>query len=71
MTDQPTQPKYDTSTIAQRRKARGLTQMQLCALLGCTIDTVRRWENQRGYPNEYYAAALDRVLGAPETAEEE
>jgi DNA-binding transcriptional regulator YiaG len=69
MTDQPTT--YPTATIAERRRALGLTQMQLCAELGCTIDTVRRWETQRGFPNEHYQEALDRVLGRPAVTEQE
>jgi DNA-binding transcriptional regulator YiaG len=68
MTDQPTT--YPTTTIAQRRRALGLTQMQLCAELGCTIDTVRRWETGRGNPNEDYQEALDRVLGQVTTTEQ-
>jgi transcriptional regulator with XRE-family HTH domain len=68
MTDQPT---YPTATIAERRRALGLTQMQLCAELGCTIDTVRRWETGRGNPNEEYQEALDRVLGRPAITEQE
>jgi DNA-binding transcriptional regulator YiaG len=69
MTDQP--PTYPTATIAERRRALGLTQMQLCAELDCTIDTVRRWETQRGFPNEHYQEALDRVLGRPVTITEQ
>jgi transcriptional regulator with XRE-family HTH domain len=68
MTDQTT---YPTATIAERRRALGLTQMQLCAELGCTIDTVRRWETGRGNPNEEYQEALDRVLGRPAITEQE
>lgn len=49
-------------TIQQRRKAAGLTQAQLAALLGVTAPAVNRWEKDLCFPDAALLAPLARCL---------
>lgn len=53
--------------IAQRRKARGLTQSQLAAHLAVTDKAVSRWECGRGFPDPATLPALAEALGVTVT----
>ena len=59
-------PPYPVETIAPRRKALGITQMQLAAALQVQIETVRRWEGSHGNPDPTNQELLDRILGPRE-----
>lgn len=48
--------------IAQCRKEKGLTQMQLAELLGITSQAVSKWENGRGMPDVSLLQPLCDVL---------
>lgn len=50
------------STIAQLRKAKGMTQRQLAAAVGVTETTVRNWERDPSTFAKF--AKLCEVLGA-------
>ena len=49
--------------IAQCRKEKNLTQMQLAELLGITNQAVSKWENGRGMPDMSLLQPLCDVLG--------
>lgn len=49
--------------IAQCRKEKSLTQMQLAELLGITNQAVSKWENGRGMPDVSLLQPLCDVLG--------
>ena len=49
--------------IAQCRKEKSLTQMQLAELLGITNQAVSKWENGRGMPDVSLLQPLCAVLG--------
>ena len=49
--------------IAQCRKEKNLTQMQLAELLGITSQAVSKWENGRGMPDVSLLQPLCDVLG--------
>lgn len=49
--------------IAQCRKEKNLTQMQLAELLGITNQAVSKWENGRGMPDVSLLQPLCEVLG--------
>ena len=49
--------------IAQCRKEKNLTQMQLAELLGITNQAVSKWENGRGMPDVSLLQPLCAVLG--------
>lgn len=49
--------------IAQCRKEKNLTQMQLAELLGITNQAVSKWENGRGMPDVSLLQPLCDVLG--------
>lgn len=49
--------------IAQRRKERGLTQMQLADQLGITDRAVSKWENGKALPDASIMLQLCQILG--------
>lgn len=49
--------------IAQRRKEKNLTQMQLAEILGITDRAVSKWENGRSLPDSSIMLDLCRELG--------
>ena len=49
--------------IASLREEKGLSQLQLGAMLGVTNKAVSRWENGRGYPDTSLLLKLSEVLG--------
>ena len=49
--------------IAQRRKERSLTQVQLAEQLGITDRAVSKWENGRALPDVSLMLALCQILG--------
>ena len=49
--------------IAQCRKEKNLTQMQLAETLGITNQAVSKWENGRGMPDVSLLQPLCDVLG--------
>jgi transcriptional regulator with XRE-family HTH domain/DNA-directed RNA polymerase subunit RPC12/RpoP len=49
--------------IAERRKAKGLTQMQLSERLGITDRAVSKWENGRSLPDSGIMLELCEILG--------
>ncbi len=49
--------------IAERRKEKGLTQMQLAQELGITDRAVSKWENGRALPDASLMLQLCRILG--------
>ena len=49
--------------IAERRKAKGLTQMQLAERLGITDRAVSKWENGRSLPDSGIMLELCEILG--------
>ena len=48
--------------IAERRKAAGLTQMQLAELLGITDRAVSKWETGRAMPDTSIMLELCKAL---------
>lgn len=56
-------PPYPVESIAPRRRALGLTQMQLAARLEVEINTLRRWEGRHGNPAPHNQELLDEILG--------
>ena len=51
--------------IAERRKAAGLTQEQLGALVGVTRQAVSKWETGAADPSTSNLLALAKLFGAP------
>lgn len=49
--------------IAERRKEKGLTQMQLAQELGITDRAVSKWENGRALPDASLMLQLCQILG--------
>ena len=49
--------------IAERRKAKGLTQLQLAERLGITDRAVSKWENGRSLPDSGIMLELCEILG--------
>ena len=49
--------------IAERRRERGLTQMQLGEMLGITDRAVSKWENGRSLPDSSIMLELCKILG--------
>ena len=49
--------------IAERRKAKGLTQMQLAEMLGITDRAVSKWETGKALPDASLMLALCEILG--------
>ena len=50
--------------IAERRKAAGLTQEQLGALVGVTRQAVSKWESGQAVPDALMMAQICRALHA-------
>ena len=50
-------------TLARLREAAGLTQVQLAAKAGVSIDTLRGWEHKKHLPRVDDALRLARALG--------
>lgn len=50
-------------TLADLRKAAGLTQMELAQRCGVHVRLVSRWESGEGQPSLMKAVDLARVLG--------
>lgn len=51
------------SKIAERRRAKGLTQEQLAAELGISAPAVSKWETDSSYPDITLLCPLARALG--------
>ncbi len=49
--------------VARRREARGWSQTELAAAIGCNRSAVSRWEAGRRLPSLPHLAAVGRVLG--------
>lgn len=52
------------SALREARRARGLTQVELAVLAGCSPSTIHRIESGRGEPSERVLRALRRKLEA-------
>ena len=50
------------SCIADKRKARGLTQQQLASLLGVTRQTIITLENDKYYPSILLAHKIAQIF---------
>ncbi len=49
--------------VARRREARGWSQTELAAVVGCDRSAVSRWESGRRLPSLPHLVALGRALG--------
>lgn len=58
------------SAIANRRKAKGLTQADLAALVGVSKTSVWKWENGTAQPRRTMMARLSELLGDHEIGRE-
>lgn len=52
------------------RLEKGLTQMQLAAAVGVSLNTIIKWENGAGAPSDENQKKLDEVLNILPFAEE-
>jgi transcriptional regulator with XRE-family HTH domain len=52
----------DPTAIAEARKARGWTQEELAAMVGCSIHAVCRWEQGQRVPNPVHELRLTKAL---------
>ena len=50
-------------TLKEQRLAAGLTQMQLAAKIGVTVNSVIKWEQGGGKPSPENLIKLKAVLG--------
>lgn len=50
--------KFDSDAIRQTRRQLGLSQTQLSVRLGCTVETIRNWENQRSTPSGFHVERI-------------
>jgi DNA-binding transcriptional regulator YiaG len=63
----PTSVKTIGNAIIVKRKEKGLTQMQLAAMLGVPISLVILWEADLRIPTKTNRQALVKCLGLPQT----
>ena len=63
MTDQQTLPLGQR--IARQRRALGLTQTDLAALIGASQPTISLWETGDNTPSRYLRPLLSEALGVP------
>lgn len=54
---------FDHASFTQRRRAAGLRQVDVAAVLGVTQTAVSRWERGRRQPTRYQGAVLAKLLG--------
>lgn len=52
---------WTAENICTLRKRLGLTQEAMAREMGLSVDTVRRWEQQRGKPSYLAREALERL----------
>jgi len=57
--------------LKQIRIEKGLTQMQLAASVGVSLNTIIKWENGAGKPSDENQKRLDEVLNILPFAEVE
>jgi transcriptional regulator with XRE-family HTH domain len=57
--------------IRKGRQMNGLTQSQLASKLGCSINTISRWEHDRNLPSKKDMEKISSILGIDIEADEE